>query len=144
MIYWAGLLFSTFGLYFASRFIMRMSLADCWCLFWVLIQSSATLWWTGLYKRTYIFMCLLCYYFRGVCESYSCFEEKVWTFVCSFFPAVKKYFFKGWDYSAAFFVVDSKLKPYLYEWILKVNCKFVFCFFSRLNCEDPQRKWMIN
>lgn len=69
-------------------------------------------------------MCLLCYYFRGVCESYSCFEEKVWTFVCSFFPAVKKYFFKDWD----FFVVDSKLKPYLYEWILKVTCKFV-CFF---------------
>lgn len=144
MIYWAGLLFSTFGLYFASRFIMCMSLADCWCLFWVLIQSSATLWWTGLYKKNiHIYVSFMLLLQRCVWKLLLLWRKSLNFCLFLFSSCQKVLFFKGWDYSAAYFVVDSKLKPYLYEWILKVTCKFV-CFFSRLNCEDPQRKWMIN
>lgn len=83
-----------FGVILVSRFIICMSSCDCCCLFRVLIQSPGFLWWTGLdrtkKKKTYIFMCLLCYHFREVCESHSCFEERVSTFV---FSAVRKYTF---------------------------------------------------
>ena len=67
-----------------SRFIICVSLSDCCCLFRVLIQSPGFLWWAGQQKggeKAYIFMCVLCYYFRGVCESHSCFEEEISTFV---------------------------------------------------------------
>ncbi len=52
--------------------------------------------WMPRKENAYIFICLLCCYFRGVCESHSCFEERASTFV--FFSSQKVHFSKLMQY----------------------------------------------
>lgn len=61
-------------------------------------------------KKAYIFMCLLCCYFRGVWESHSCFEEKVSSFV----------FFRSQKDGGVFFRADAILQHLLFwpNWVL--------------------------
>lgn len=108
-----------------SRFIICVSLSDCCCLFRVLIQSPGFLWWTGQEKggeKAYIFMCVLCSYFRGVCESHSCFEEEASTFVFLFFFGSQKVpFFRGLMLGCGISFVAAKLNPHYGGFSLKIN-----------------------
>lgn len=71
-------------------------------------------------------MCLLCYHFREVCESHSCFEERVSTFV---FSAVRKYTFLRADATLQHFC-SGQIESSLVRIRFKGNPQ-VFCGKSR-------------
>lgn len=63
-------------------------------------------------------MCLLCYYFRGVCESHSCFEEKVSTFVRKYIflraDTILKHFYSGQIESSTLVRIQFKSNPQVF------------------------------
>lgn len=67
-------------------------------------------------------MCVLCSYFRGVCESHSCFEEEASTFVFLFFFGSQKVpFFRGLMLGCGISFVAAKLNPHYGGFSLKIN-----------------------